>query len=92
MKRFQTDRRLWLIASVVAFVALGFVNFEDTTWNADHTLWGAIWVMPTHPSLPDEHTMLLGYAVMLVIPAAMVGWLIQAVAVMTRSKPAARNA
>ena len=88
---FRTDRRLWRVCAVVAFVLLGCVQIEPEGKITPTHFWGwvgrAIWIA-AHPEgwliLPYIALYLAGYALFLAIPAAAFGWVVQAVIVAVR--------
>jgi hypothetical protein len=92
VKRFRTERRLWLVVSLAAYIGLGFVDFEDDDRTVEHTLWGAVRMLVTQKVDP-EYVLpaIFGYGTMFLVPAVILGWLIQALTVMLRSTPTTRN-
>jgi hypothetical protein len=84
----RTDVTLWFAATAVAFVALGFAHLlppgvEGKT-GPSH-FWGMLVFLPTVGAPAEVFAILLFWAVVLTVAAAVAGWVIQAVIVAVRS-------
>jgi hypothetical protein len=94
-RRMRTDRSLWLILSVLAFIAFGFVSFHSEGVEAKigpSSFWGNIastsfWGKITQPPFWDGQLPLIlaFYAIIVAIPALVFGWVAQAVVVAIRT-------
>ncbi len=89
MARFHTDKRLWLIAASVLFVALGFVDPVAGVAKGDNSLWAHVARFVTGDyfcSTPEIVIPILLRSALQAIPAAVLGWVAQAVVVIVRSR------
>jgi hypothetical protein len=87
--KLKTDRRLWLVFGVVAFALFGFVSTmpggvegkvgPTSLWGVffDGWRWFKGWHYPLH---------LVFHATLTAVPAAVVGWVAQAVVVSLRTR------
>jgi hypothetical protein len=82
MRRYPTDKPLWAICSLAAFLALGFVDpgwgkGDISFWHNTKTLIAGRWASPM------EGAATVGFlALVLAVPAVVIGWLAHAVGVM----------
>lgn len=88
----RTDRRLWLVCNVLVFVLLGFVHFyPEGVKTGPSSMWSWIGRAIQTAAEPDGWAflpvfvpILAMYAIVLVVPAVMFGWVAQAVIVVVR--------
>jgi hypothetical protein len=89
--RFPTDRRLWFYLSVILLVAIWCVPWESYK-NKWISPLGSLWSRATPPfdmsvTLPDLlHALDLREFISFAVAAVGLGWLIQRVVVMVRTK------
>jgi hypothetical protein len=87
--QFRTNRRLWAVAAVCWFVALGFFELTGGYSKADTSLWGDnLRVLLTRDYLCPSFDLLFALGmqvVMCAVPALVLGWVTQAVVVIIRS-------
>ena len=82
-RRWPTDYRLWALAAGVVFIPLGFMDLLAGSGKEEHSLWAYLRLL-----LAGGHnnqalvSMLVIQGLFLAIPAAAIGWLVQALAVM----------
>jgi hypothetical protein len=91
-QKAQTDHRLWLVFSALAFVLLGFVSMHTPAVEGKvgpSYFWG---VLVTALSVWKWEGLFIVaiFAVVVAIPAAVFGWVAQAVVVSIRTKAAER--
>jgi hypothetical protein len=85
--RFRTDLRLWLLAAGGVFVALGFVDPVAGVAKGDNGLWAYVARFVTGDyfcSTPDIVIPILFRSALQAVPAAALGWVVQAVVVVAR--------
>jgi hypothetical protein len=90
--RYRTDYRLWLAVGVCLFVALGFFNPTGLRGKGGGSLWDAVAVLVTYHDRINFTEMLAPvaiYAAFQAGAAALVGWAVQAVVVVIRSRSTA---
>jgi len=82
-RRYKTVPRLWAISSVVAFVALGFIDPVTGMAKGDNNLWSKVLLLPTlnRHQLGEIVPPLFLYGGMLALTAAVLGWVVQALIV-----------
>jgi hypothetical protein len=82
--RFRTDHRLWATAAACVFLALGFVDPVAGVAKGDNSLWAYVARLVTGNyscSTLDIVVLILIRSALQVIPAALLGWVVQAVVV-----------
>jgi hypothetical protein len=96
LARFRTDNRLWALIAACAFVALGFVDPVAGAAKGDNSLWSWVGIL-----VRGEYTCSTGEllapivlrAMIQAVPAALVGWVAQALIVVVwssvRGRPSA---
>jgi hypothetical protein len=84
---FRTNNRLWLLASICLFVALGFVDPMAGAVHYDTSLWGIVGGLLRHPTdiTLDILVALLIVALLRLVPAVIFGWVMQALIVIAWS-------
>jgi hypothetical protein len=87
--RLRTDHRLWAVAALDLFVALGFVDpLTGATWKGEHSFWylvGTVVRGEWASGLSGALLSLLFYAGLLCVPSVLLGWVVQAVVVLVRT-------
>ena len=85
-RKMHTDRRLWLLFGVVAFVLLGFVHPQNEAVEykvGPSNFWGVLF--DPHIWRSRETLVVLpAYTTLLAVPAAVLGWVAQAIVVAIR--------
>ena len=98
-ERFRTDYRLWALLAGCVFIGLGFVDpVAGATWKGDNSLWAYVGILVSreYACSTDTALMLIGLRALLhAVPAALVGWVAQALVVVgwssARSGPLASD-
>ena len=93
--KFRIDLRLWLLAAGGLFVALGFVDPVAGVAKGDNSLWAYVARFVTGDyfcSTPDIVIPILFRSALQVVPAAALGWVVQAVVVVARGRAEAPDA
>jgi hypothetical protein len=94
-RSYRTDRRLWIAFASVVFVALGFADCLTPGKGGTPTgLWPMIGFLieknDTHLTTTVAPVLAV-QAVVLLFPAALIGWSLQAVVVTARGRSGERN-
>ena len=87
--RYRTDYHLWLGVAACVFVALGFFDPSGGMSKGSSSLWATVAVLVTHYDRINTSEMLAAvacYSALLAGAAALVGWAVQAVMVVARSR------
>jgi hypothetical protein len=88
MARFRTNYQLWTAIGGCLFIALGFVDPLAGAGKGDNRLWANV-VRLVHEDFSritsDMVLPILLWGVILAIPAAALGWVFQAIVVVTRT-------
>jgi hypothetical protein len=83
--RFRTNYWLWAFAATCLFVVLGFVDhLAGTTYKGDHSLWSYVGIAihgEYHSSTAEFLAAITFHTILRALPAALVGWVAQALAV-----------
>jgi hypothetical protein len=86
---WRTDYRLWALIAVPVFVGLGFVDhLAGATWKGDYSLWSIVSRLLRGDYFCSTSEMLaaiLAFALARAVPAALVGWVAQALVVVVWS-------
>ncbi len=83
--QFHTHRRLWLISAGGLFIALGFIDPVAGVAKGDNCLWHYVTRFVTGDyfcSTPDIIIPILYRSALQAVPAVILGWVVQSVAVM----------
>ncbi len=86
-RELATDRRSWLLFSVLAFVLFGFIHpFNEGVESkiGPSHFWGVLEDGVRHWDRIDSLPRVVVYALIVAVPAVTVGWLSQAVLVVVR--------
>jgi hypothetical protein len=87
MEQHQTNYRLWTLASACLFVAFGFVNPVAGVAKADTSLWATVSYVVTGKfmDVTGGVTAIVFMSLLLLMPALLLGWVVQAVIVLLSS-------
>jgi hypothetical protein len=88
--RFRTDYRLWTVAALCLFVALGFLDpLAGAWWKGDASLWHEVGSL-----VRGEYASGVSGALpyLLLYAGLLIGWLVQAAVVIVRVSTGAREA
>jgi hypothetical protein len=91
---YRTDYRLWLVVGGGLFVALGLFDPSGGRGKGDGSLWSIVAVFVSgeyHCPMFDMLAPIALFSAMLAAPAALVGWAVQAVVVVIRSRRTASD-
>ena len=91
----RTDYRLWTVAALGLFMALGFVDpLAGSTWKGESSFWHLVgtvvrgeWASGINGALP----LLIFYVGLLCVPSVLLGWVVQAVVVLIRATARVRG-
>jgi hypothetical protein len=79
---FHTDYRIWAFAAASVFLALGFVDpLAGAMWKDDYSLWAQVGILVRGDyicSTADILTPIAFRALLHTVPAAALGWVLQA--------------
>jgi hypothetical protein len=78
LKRFKTNRRLWLAVSLALFLPPWFVGYIGKSADEMHA--AGLFVVAIHN--PEVIFLILGLALMFAIPALAIGWVIHCLIVL----------
>ena len=87
--RLRTDLRFWLVAAGCLFVAFGFVDLIAGVAKGNNSLWASVARLVTGEyscSTPDIVIAIVFRSALQAVPAAVIGWVLQAVAVVYQSR------
>ena|SRR6266568_3846069 len=79
--RWKTDRWLWAIAAAGLFIALGFVDPLAGKTKGEHDLWSYFALLDGEHDTAGVLVVIMVRSLFQAVPALLLGWLIQAVAV-----------
>jgi hypothetical protein len=86
-RELRTDRWLWLLFTVAAFVSFGFVHLHaeavEQKIGPSH-FWGVLQTVTRHWDHPDALGIAAICFLVVAVPAAIAGWVCQAVVVVIR--------
>ncbi len=78
---FRTNYSIWEIASVCIFLALGFVDPFAGALQCNTSFWALFSSIFMDPGESPASTFLALYALLLAVPAALTGWVLQALVI-----------